>query len=720
MKQTLRLLSLMADLLLASSGAFALGTWEEVVVNGNFEGSDCSAFSIYDTKGETTQDFTANMIVTDVNDANNHCAQVEFPANPWSCQFIIKLSKPLSAGDLFQFSMRARSSATKDLVIMTELMGNFNVKQGTAWNTFSFEGVVNEELAGKQSIVLSFNRNTPKTCIYYFDDISMQVKDGNTPIVFTDPLVKEICVNNWDLNSDGELGLSEAASVTSLAEKFMSTNITSFDELQYFTGLTYINNRDFYGCTSLKSIIIPSNVIEISGSSDWASTFKWCWNLESVTLGDKVEVIGYDAFYHCESLASINFPKSLTWIGDEAFYGCISLKELNIPKELENIGESAFTGCAGLTSIVVEEGNSFYDSRNNCNCLIETRSNRLIRGSANSVIPNTVRTIDREAFSNCTGLTTLTIPKSVTTIGYGAFSGCSGLLSIVVEEGNPNYDSRNNCNALIETATDSLIAGCNNTIIPNNVTAIAPYAFLGCAGLTSINIPRSVKNIGMYAFQNCSGPNLLSITVEEGNPTYDSRNNCNALIETAADSLIFGCKKTLIPHNVKAIGIYAFSGCVGMNTIRIPNSVKYIYGGTFQNCIDLSTIIFGNSLERLESFAFLGCPNIKDVYCYAEQVTDAKGMYGNSVFSFDMSKATLHVPAALVDAYKAETPWSWFGTIVALTDGDPEPNGITNIHHDSMAAKRYYSLDGKERTTLHRGLNIIKMSDGTTKKVVVK
>ena len=717
MKQTLRLLSLMAGLLLASSGAFAQEE-KELIVNGDFEGSDFSSFSVYNTSDQSTQNLTADDIVVDDNDANNHCAKLAFTTSPMKIRFIIKFSEPLSEGDLFSFSMRAKKSSAKELLIRTDEIGNLRVKNSGEWSTCTYDGIVTKELVGCQTITFRFDKNVSKSDIIYFDDISMKVKNGNTPIVFADPLVKEICVNNWDTNGDGELSLGEAALVTDLEQKFWSSEITSFDELQYFTGLTSLGS-DFYGCSLLTSIIVPKNVISLTQTDSWNSTFMWCYNLISVTLGDNIESIADKTFYHCMALKSINIPKKLITIGNEAFYNCPSLSTLIIPSSVESIGEEAFWYCSGLTSIVVEEGNKYFDSRDNCNAIIKTRTNTLIVGSANTVIPNTVTTIERGAFYG-TGLTSLTIPKSVTKIGYGAFSGCGGLVSIVVEEGNPNYDSRNNCNALIETATATLIKGCNNTIIPDGIAVIASGAFNNCSGLKSITIPSSVRTIENYAFQYCSGPNLLSIVVEEGNPNYDSRNNCNALIETATDSLILGCKNTIIPKDVKAIAPYAFYNCTGLTYITIPNNIKKIEGATFYGCTDLTTIVFGNGLELIESFAFSNCLNINNVYCYAEQVPDAKGTYGNDVFFFNKSLATLHVPAASIEAYKAEYPWDGFGSIVALTDSDPNPSSITNVNQEITTGTRYYSLDGTQTATPQRGLNIIRMKDGSTRKVVLK
>ncbi|WP_155950179.1 leucine-rich repeat protein, partial [Prevotella sp. P6B4] len=127
------------------------------------------------------------------------------------------------------------------------------------------------------------------------------------------------------------------------------------------------------------------------------------------------------------------------------------------------------------------------------------------------VIPNGVTTIGNYAFAGSEGFTSVTIPSSVTSIGENAFQGCSGLTSIVVESENSKYDSRDNCNAIIETVTNKLIAGCNNTTIPSSVTSICDYAFYRCDGLVSITIPDNLTSIGDYAFSGCSG--LTSVTV---------------------------------------------------------------------------------------------------------------------------------------------------------------------------------------------------------------
>ncbi len=228
--------------------------------------------------------------------------------------------------------------------------------------------------------------------------------------------------------------------------------------------------------------------------------FSNCHNIESITLPSTLTSIGDYAFYKCSSLTSVTIPNSVTSIGHYAFRDCSSLTSISIPNSVIYIEEASLAGCPALSRIIVENGNPVYDSRNNCNAIVETATNTLIAGCKNTIIPNTVTTIGRSAFWYCSTLTSITIPNSVKTIGVRAFvfcpsltsikipksvtkiegailTGCNSATSIVVEEGNPNYDSRDNCNAIIETGTNTLLVGCQNTVIPKSITTIKEYAF---------------------------------------------------------------------------------------------------------------------------------------------------------------------------------------------------------------------------------------------------
>ena len=396
--------------------------------------------------------------------------------------------------------------------------------------------------------------------------------------------------------------------------------------------VTRIGRWAFCYCAELTSFIIPSSVTSIE---DFA--FSWCKNLTSIDLPDSIKSIG-DAFTVCFGLTAIVIPNSVT-----------------------SIGQKAFLQCRHLTSIMVDPTNPVYDSRNDCNAIIETKSNTLITGCNNTIIPDTVTKIGNSAFFN-THITSLIIPSSVISIGEDAFKWCVKLTSIVVDSGNPVYDSRNNCNAIIETKSNTLLLGCMNTIIPNTVTSIAGNAygdfsiaggaFEYCVGLTSIEIPNSVTNIDVSSFWHCD--QLVSITVDSGNPVYDSRNNCNAIIETSTNTLVIGCSITIIPSSVTSIGAGAFYNCAGLTSIAIPSSVTKISDFAFYDCTGLSSIVIPSSVTRIDDRAFRGCTGLSSISLLS---TNPCNLSSGGIFDYT-NDCPIYVPAESVEAYKLAPGWN--------------------------------------------------------------
>ena len=508
--------------------------------------------------------------------------------------------------------------------------------------------------------------------------IGEDVKSIGKYAFYSCPNLSSVKMSN-NITSIGESAFSECRSLTSVD---MSDNLTSIGDRAFYgcrslnsitipSGVTNLELTTFYECIGLTKVVLNSNAI-VSKDYPLTSSFSRYFGpqVKEYVLGEEITGIGKNSFDSCTALTSVNIPSSVTSIGEGAFQNCINLTSISIPKNVTSIGDDVFYNCNGLTSIQVESGNTAYDSRENCNALIRTADNTLIAGCQNTIIPTSVTAIGDNAFIYCTGLNSISIPNSVKSIGNGAFAGCSGLTSISISNG-------------VVTIGKIAFSGCKgltSITIPNSVTTIDEAAFSSCSGLTSITIPSSVKSIGVRAFQNCSG--LTSIQVESGNTVYDSRENCNAIIKTADNTIVFGCQNTTIPNSVTGIGELAFSGCscptpftipnnitsigrgafygcTNLTAISIPASVTSIEDYTFADCSKLTSIIIPGSVTKIGEGAFLRCSSLTDMYYYAKQMPET----GNDIFDVSNYRATLHVPADLVDAFSNTEQWKNFKII---------------------------------------------------------
>ena len=322
--------------------------------------------------------------------------------------------------------------------------------------------------------------------------------------------------------------------------------------------------------------------------------------------------IGSEAFNYCRGLTSVTIPNSVTSIGSYAFSFCTGLTSVTIPNTVTSIGNYAFYGCTGLTSVT---------------------------------IPNSVTRIEMGTFGSC-NIASVTIPNSVTYIHYSAFGYCRGVTSIVVYNGNTYYDSRDNCNAIIETSTNTLILGCQNTIIPNSVTSIGEHAFESRSGLTSVTIPNSVTSIGRSAFQNCTG--LTSITIP----------NSVTSIDFSAFSGCTGLTNVTIPNSVTRIENGTFRSCNSLASVTIPNSVTSIGQSSFQDCSGMTSITIGSSVASIDNAAFYNCSSLEEVYSFASIAP----LLGNNAFNGVPSTIPVHIPCGSQMSYYSR--WSYFSNFI--------------------------------------------------------
>ena len=301
----------------------------------------------------------------------------------------------------------------------------------------------------------------------------------------------------------------------------------------------------------------------------------------------------YD-FYSCKNLRTIVLPPQIKYIGSSAFFGCTYLQEIVIPSAVKTLYQYAFNGCNRLQSVTLSEG---------------------------------LTTIGDYAFSACNSLQGIAIPSTVTSISGSAFWSCSSLTSVTVDTDNTVYDSREDCNAIIKTSTNTLQLGTVSTIIPSSVTTIGESAFYGNVRLQTIDIPEGVKTIDISAFSGCTA--LTTVTLPS--------------------------------TTLSSIGSYAFNGCKKLSSVCLPEGLKTISDFAFKGCSALKKIYIPSTVTTIDFYAFSECSRLKNV-----AVANATPVsIDASVFPYYKS-STLYVPKGCLEAYLSASTWKDFNVIVEL------------------------------------------------------
>ena len=344
-------------------------------------------------------------------------------------------------------------------------------------------------------------------------------------------------------------------------------------------------------------------------------------------------------------------------LGDYGFYGCSGLISLTIPSSVTSIGEAAFNGCSGLTSLTIPSS-------------VTSIGGGAFYGCSNLTsltIPSSVISIGSSAFYSCSGLTSLTIPSSVTSIGNSVFLGCSGLTSLT---------------------------------IPSSVTSIGEGAFFACSGLTSLTIPSSVTSIGVAAFYRCSG--LTSLTISSG-------------VTSIGEGAFQGCSSLTsltIPSSVTSIGDGTFRGCSGLTSLTISSGVTSIGIGAFDGCSSLTSLTIPSSVRSIGASAFVSCYGLNSIYVYPEKIPKLGGYVFDGC---DAKNCTVYVPIGTYDDYRS----SEFGYFENIKEFDATGINKVTASTDAKELSRY-SANGQRLSAPAKGLNIVKYSDGSVKKVVVQ
>ncbi len=477
---------------------------------------------------------------------------------------------------------------------------------------------------------------------------------------------------NLSAKDKGQWTLSEDSVLTIAIDKYSGYKANEYPwyaqrlairKIVIAEGIKKIRKEEFAGYDNLVCIEIPSSVTSIS-----ARPFVGCNRLTTITVSpqnkkfdsrdnsnaiidtkDKelivgcngtvvpggIEKIGDEAFFGYQGLDMVTISEGVKKINDKAFAES-SLRGIELPSTLEKYSASAFARCRELQVIRIAPNNALYDSRDNCNAIIEKKDNKLALGCKATVIPNSVAKIKAFAFEG-RGLYSIDIPASVTKIENFAFAGCDDLESMSVDAQNSVFDSRDNCNGIINTKENCLVARCKNTVIPYSVSEIGFGAYYKCQSLTEISLPENISVIRGSAFEGCTG--LTSIFLPDNVKRIDSGafSNCTNVTEvvlpkylnTCGEKAFENCQSLKMVSFQKPanIGAFAFSNCKSLNEIFIPDG-STLGEGVFNGCTNLSYIGLPRDLREISPRLFEQCRSLSEMF-----IPGSVQHIGNSAFN---------------------------------------------------------------------------------------
>ena len=498
----------------------------------------------------------------------------------------------------------------------------------------------------------------------------------------------------------GLTSLTLPSSVTEIGD-FVFEGCSGLTSLTLPSSVTSIGKWTFAGCSGLTSLTLPSSVTEM-----YDGAFEGCSGLTSLTIPSSVTSIGKRAFEGCSGLTSLTLPSSVTSIGNHAFKDCSGLTSLTLPSSVTEMGDSAFYGCSGLTSIyaylekIPTLGSNVFTGCDAKNCILYvptgTYDDYLVSefGYFENIVDGinkdgllttqvTIKLDEAGTLPNRIGENEKNLITNLKIVGkingtdlkfIREMAGCDydgketdGKLSIldlsdakIVEGGSAYYSYRDN--GFIYTSNDKL----------------GDYAFYGCSGLTSLTLPSSVTKIGCYALSSCIG--LTSLT---------------------------------LPSSVTEIGEHAFLNCRGLTNFTIPSGVTSIGTSAFFCCYGLISLTIPSSVTAIGSCAFNDCSGLTSIYAYMEKLPET----GSNLFlGCDAKNCTVYVPKGTGDAYFRSAEFGYFYNIVEF-----DATGIDKVATSANVKDvSRYSANGQRLSAPAKGLNIVKYSDGSVKKVVVQ